>query len=69
MAAPWVAVRRMIEHFGNLRLRNGHGSGMIQLDCSDSGWPVVRSLNMTVDPVIGSISVSASALPALSCQV
>src|SRR5438552_3768399 len=28
MAAPFVSVGRMIEHTGNLRLRNGHGSGI-----------------------------------------
>ncbi len=31
MAAPFVWVGRMIEHTGNFRLRNGHGSGMIRL--------------------------------------
>ena len=42
---------------------------MIRLDCSDSGCPVVRSLKVTVDPVIGSVSVTGFAFPALSCQV
>jgi hypothetical protein len=30
-AIPSVAVGRIIEHGGSLRLRNGHGSGMISL--------------------------------------
>src|SRR5579864_2448620 len=30
-AIPFVSVGRMIEHGGSLRLRNGHGSGMIRL--------------------------------------
>src|SRR5438067_705219 len=31
MAIPFVLVGRMIEHLGSVRLRNGHGSGMIRL--------------------------------------
>jgi hypothetical protein len=58
-----------MEQIGNFLLRNGVGSGMIRLACNDSGWPMVRSWNVTVAPVTGSTSVSGVALPALSCQV
>ena len=68
-AAPLVLVGRIIEQIGKLLLRNGHGSGIIRLACNDSGWFVVRSTNVTVDPVLGSVSVNGVALPALSCQV
>jgi phosphate/sulfate permease len=57
-----------MEQIANLRLRKG-ASAMIRLECSDSGCPVVRSLKVTVDPVIGSVSVAGFAFPALSCQV
>src|SRR5215471_6492733 len=33
IAAPFVAVGRIIEQIGNFRLRNGVGSGMIRLAC------------------------------------
>lgn len=50
-AAPVVSVGRMIEQTGNLRAsRKGVGSGIMRLACSDSGWPLVRSTNIT-DPV------------------
>ena len=55
-AAPLVSVGRMIEQGGNFRLRNGQGSGMIKLPCNDSGWPVVRSANVTVAFVMGSLT-------------
>src|SRR5204863_7380973 len=62
-------VGRMIAHAGRLGLMNWQGSGMIRLDCNVSGWPVVRSSNVTVELLIGSTSVNGVALPALSCQV
>jgi hypothetical protein len=36
MAIPFVSVGRMIEHFGRVELRNGHGSGMIRFVCARS---------------------------------
>src|SRR5205814_977411 len=69
MATPSVLVGRMIEQRGNLRLRNGHGSGMIRFFCKSSP-PSERSGNVTDTPVTGSITlVNGGALPALSDQV
>src|SRR6266852_9999019 len=67
MAAPFVAVGRMIEHTGRLRLRNGHGSGMIRLvwKSSPPNGGELRSGN--TNPFVG--SVRGGAFPALSCQV
>src|SRR5438874_13706459 len=62
-------VGRMIAQAGRLGLMNSHGSGIIRLACSVSGWPVVRSAEVTVELLIGSKSVNGVALPALSCQV
>src|SRR5215813_9515115 len=36
VAIPLVSVGRMIEHGGSLRLRNGHGSGMIRFVWNNS---------------------------------
>src|SRR6266849_5628468 len=71
LAAPFVSVGRMIEHTGSLRLRNGHGSGMIRLVLKSSPpkGGEFRSGNVTDTPVIGSTAVKGGALPALSCQV
>ena len=57
-------VGRMIEQAGKLRRMNSHGSGMIKLACNVSGCPVVRSINVTVELLIGSKSVNGVALPA-----
>src|ERR1700736_3710141 len=67
IAAPFIEVGRMIEHTGNFRLRNGHGSGMIRFVWKSSlfGLGALRSGN--VSPLVG--SVRGGALPALSCQV
>src|SRR5919108_5615887 len=65
--APTVAVGRMIETAGNLRLRKMVGSGMIRLvwkSCPPNG-AALRFGN--TNPVLGSFR--AGALPALSCHV
>jgi hypothetical protein len=36
MAIPLVSVGRMMEHAGSLRLKNGHGSGMMRLGRNSS---------------------------------
>jgi hypothetical protein len=63
-AASWVRVGRMIETFGNFRLRKMVGSGMFRLACRSSPADVRSG---KVSPFVG--SVSAGALPALSCHV
>src|SRR6266478_5999375 len=68
MATPSVLVGRMIEQRGNLRLRNGHGSGIMRFFCQSSP-PSERSGNVTDTPVTGSTAVNGGALPALSAQV
>ena len=73
MAAPFVSVARMIEHTGNLRLRNGHGSGMIRFvwKSSPPKGEIFRLGNtrlVFVESVRGA-SGSLTAFPALSCQV
>jgi hypothetical protein len=68
LAMPFVSVGRMIEHGGSLRLRKGHGSGMIKFAFRLSP-AIVRSGKVTDTPVTGSTAVSGVALPALSCQV
>src|SRR5260370_22838684 len=67
-AAPTVSVGRMIEHTGNVRLRNGHGSGMMRLvwKFSPPNGAALRSGNTKLGLVE---SVNGGALPALSCQV
>ena len=71
MAIPFVSVGRMIEHTGSLRLRNGHGSGMIRFvwNSSPPNGGEFRSGNVTDTPVTGSTAVRGGALPALSDQV
>src|SRR5579862_3625642 len=68
IAAPTVSVGRMMEHTGNVRLRNGHGSGMIRLvwKISPPNGVELRSGNTRLG-LVG--SVKGGALPALSCQV
>jgi hypothetical protein len=58
-----VETGRMIEHTGNFRLRNGHGSGMIRLVWKSSllGRGALRSGKTS--PLVG--SVRGGALPAL----
>jgi len=65
MAAPFVSVGRMMEHTGNIRLRNSQGSGMIRLvwKSSPPKGGLLRSGNTRLP------SVRGGALPALSCQV
>src|SRR5258708_7843190 len=65
MAAPFVSVGRMIETGGNVRRRKMVGSGMIRLLWTASGAGATRFGN--INPLVG--SVTAGALPALSCQV
>src|SRR6516165_2024650 len=56
IAAPLVLVGRIIEQIGNLRLRNGVGSGMIRLACvvsvaaPPSAGVKWRSKKVTVEP-------------------
>src|ERR1700759_4323125 len=71
MAIPFVSVGRMMEHGGSLRLRKGHGSGMIGfvLYVSPPNGGEFRSGKVTDTPVTGSLAVSGGALPALSAQV
>src|SRR5208337_1104652 len=72
IAAPFVAVGRMIEHAGSCLLRNTVGSGMIRLvwKSSPPNGEEFRSGKVTFTPVTGSTtSGSCGALPALSCQV
>ena len=71
MAIPFVSVGRMIEHTGSLRLRNGHGSGMIRFvwNSSPPNGGEFRSGNVTGTLVTGSTAVRGGALPALSDQV
>src|SRR3989454_4250663 len=68
IAAPFVLVGRTIEHRGNFRLRNGHGSGMIRFVwyVSPPNGGELRSGNTKLG-FVG--SVRAGALPTLSCQV
>src|SRR5690242_7017106 len=55
MAAPFVSVGRMTEHFGRLRLRKGHGSGMIRLVVNDSP-PKGDELRFgNINPFVGSV--------------
>src|ERR1700692_929651 len=70
-AIPRVSVGRMIEHGGSLRLRNGHGSGMIRVvwKVSPQNGEEFRSGKVTDTPVTGSTAVNGSALPALSAHV
>src|SRR5205814_4469445 len=68
MATPWVLVGRVIEQRGRLRLRNGHGSGMIRLFVNSS-LATSKWGNVTETPVTGSTAVKGGALPGLSCQV
>src|SRR6267154_6553889 len=68
LAAPSVFVGRMIETMGRLRLRNGHGSGMIKFFLKSS-LVTSRSGNVTDTPVTGSTAVKGGALPTLSDQV
>src|SRR3974377_1588519 len=67
MAAPFVAVGRMIETGGNFRLRKIVGSGMIRLvwESFPAKGGGVRLGNTS--PFVGSVRIFA--LPALSCQV
>jgi len=67
MAAPFVSGGRMIEHTGRLRLRNGHGSGMIRLVWKSSPPKGGELRSGNTNPLVG--SVRGGALPALSCQV
>src|SRR6266481_1615644 len=67
IAAPLVWVGRMIEHTGNFRLRNGHGSGMIRLVWKSSPPKGGALRSGKTNPFVG--SVRAGALPALSSQV
>src|SRR5215469_5402811 len=71
MAIPLVSVGRMIEHGGSLRLRNGHGSGIIKFVWNNSPpkGEEFRSGKVTDTPVTGSTAVNEGALPALSDQV
>src|ERR1700746_2112475 len=71
LAIPLVSVGRMIEHGGSLRLRNGHGSGMIRFvwKSSPPNGGEFRSGKVTDTPVTGSTAVRDGALPALSDQV
>jgi hypothetical protein len=55
----------MIAQAGRFRLMNSHGSGMIKLACNVSGCPVVRSINVTVELLIGSKSVQRSGIACL----
>ena len=66
MAIPFVSVGRMIEHTGNFRLRNGHGSGMIRFvwNSSPPNGGEFRSGNVTDTLVTGSTAVSGGAFPA-----
>ena len=58
-AIPLVSVGRMIEHGGSLRLRNGHGSGMIRLvwKVSPPNGGAFRFGKVTDTPVTGSTAV------------
>src|SRR5207253_9700840 len=67
MAAPTVAVGRMIDTAGNVRLRKAVGSGMIRLVWKSSPPKGAALRSGKTSPLVG--SVSAGALPALSCQV
>src|ERR1700722_13218115 len=71
MAIPRVSVGRMMEHGGSLRLRNGHGSGMMRLvwKSSPPKGEEFKSGKVTDTPVTGSLAVKGGALPALSDQV
>src|ERR1019366_2011827 len=72
MATPVVSVGRMTEQAGRLRLRKGHGSGMIRLVVKISlsfGGAFRFGKN---SPFVGSVNGARgvlSALPALSDQV
>src|SRR6516162_2868206 len=68
IAAPTVSVGRMIEHAGKVRLRKGHGSGIIRLvwKFSPPNGVELRSGNTRLGLVE---SVNGGALPALSCHV
>jgi hypothetical protein len=54
IAIPLVSVGRIIEQSGKLRLRNGHGSGIIRLAYNVSGWLKWRSKNVTSELFIES---------------
>src|SRR5215472_10160768 len=71
MAIPLVSVGRIIEHGGSVRLRNGHGSGMIRLvlNSSPPKGGEFRSGKVTDTLVFGSTAVKGRAFPALSDQV
>src|ERR1700757_5428905 len=71
VAIPRVSVGRMIEHGGSLRLRKGHGSGIIRFvwKFSPPNGGEFRSGNVTETPVTGSTAVNGGALPALSAHV
>src|SRR6266566_6401503 len=64
---PAIRVGRMIETAGNLRLRKIVGSGMIRLVWNSSPPKGAAFRLGNPNPLVG--SVSAGALPALSCQV
>src|SRR6266404_2810085 len=67
IAAPCVSVVRTIEQTGKLRLRKTVGSGMIRLAWRSS-FPANGGFERSgnTSPLVG--SVTAGALPALSCQ-
>src|SRR6516165_6948051 len=72
MATPFVSLGRMIEHTGRLRLRKGHGSGMIRFVWKVSLPKGAELRSGNGKPFVGSVSGASgveTALPALSDQV
>src|ERR1700749_452983 len=71
MAMPFVAVGRMTEQGGSLRLRKGQGSGMMRLvwNSSPPKGGELRSGKVTETPVTGSVALRGGASPASSDQV
>src|SRR5579862_2020652 len=72
IAAPFVSVGRITDTIGRLRLRNGHGSGIIRLvlNCSPPSGGAFRFGKN--NPLVGSVNGamgSEEALPAMSDQV